>query len=63
MKYKNTTAVQTECSESECSNYISKTSLKPLKKDEINLKTKRSVGFTENTIRHHHQPGEIPKYV
>jgi hypothetical protein len=62
MNHKNTAAVQTERSESDCSNYVSKNSLKPLKKDEINLKTKHSVGFKENATSYH-QPGEIPKFV
>ncbi|XP_025419543.1 uncharacterized protein LOC112689883 isoform X2 [Sipha flava] len=62
MNHKNTAAVQTERSESDCSNYVSKNSLKPLKKDEINLKTKHSVGFKENATSYH-QPGEIPKYL
>lgn len=60
----NTIAVQTECSESEFSNCVPKNCLKPLKKDEIHSKPKKShsLGFKENATGHHHQPGEIPKY-
>lgn len=63
LKNTNTIAVQTESSESEYSNAVSKNTLKPVQNDK-NSKRKQPnlVEIKENVIGHH-QPGEIPKYV
>jgi len=63
-KQVNTTSVQTESSELEYSNCMSKINVKSLHhQDKINSKKKlpNSVQLKENVMGHH-QPGEIPKY-
>jgi len=63
-KQVNTISVQTESSESEYSNCMSKINAKSIHhQDKINSKKKpqNPVKRKENVIGHH-QPGEIPKY-
>lgn len=64
-KQVNTTSVQTESSESEYSNCMSKINVKCINhQDKINSKKKlpNPVKLKENVMGHH-QPGEIPKYL
>lgn len=63
-KQVNTTSVQTESSESDYSNYMSKINVKSIHhQDKINYKKKlpNPVKLKENVMGHH-QRGEIPKY-
>lgn len=63
-KQMNTISVQTESSESEYSNCMSKINVKPIHhQDKINSKKKlpNPVKLKENVMGRH-QPGEIPKY-
>lgn len=58
----NSIAVQTECSESEISNHVTKSDYKSMEQENILKKQPNSVRF-QNNVTGHHQPGEIPKYV
>ncbi|XP_022168728.1 uncharacterized protein LOC111032609 [Myzus persicae] len=64
-KHMNTISVQTESSETEYSNLMSRKNVSSVHQQDDN-KTKRKQqhlgGFKENIIGHH-QPGEIPKYL
>lgn len=62
-KQVNTTSVQTESSELEYSNCMSKINQSTHHQDKINSKKKlpNSVKLKENVMGQH-QPGEIPKY-
>jgi len=64
IKHMNTISVQTESSESEYSNVMSRKNANSVhQQDDNNSKRKQQhlVGLKENIIGHH-QPGEIPKY-
>lgn len=58
----NSIAVQTECSESEISNPVTKSDYKSMEQENILKNQPNSVRFQKN-VTGHHQPGEIPKYV
>lgn len=65
VKHMNTISVQTEISDSEYPDCVSRNNLKSVRQpDDINSKKKQSNsnGFKENKTVHH-QPGEIPKYM
>lgn len=63
MKNVNSIAVQTDCSESENSNPVTRNNFKSIQQEDIILKKQpNSVRFQKNLLSHH-QPGEIPKYI
>jgi len=60
-KHMNTISVQTESSESEYSNVMSRKNVNSIHQQDNSKRKQHLVGLKENIIGHH-QPGEIPKY-